>query len=91
VEIYTWRKVEKSRSCPKQFDMTENAAGNLPRKKSSISHSFLGIVFEMAIALGAAIWFVYAYLPQYYLPVSFLLLAVGGIVAYVILSKSIDF
>ena len=51
----------------------------------------LSVVLELTIVLGAAIWLIYDYLPQYYLPLSFTLLVLAGVFAYVILSKVIKF
>ena len=71
--------------------MSTDVRGASPKKKGIAGHRFIAILFEMTLAIGAAMWFIYGYLPQYYLPLSFLLLVIGGIVAYVILSKTVDF
>ncbi|MGI0078529.1 MAG: hypothetical protein ACRECH_02795 [Nitrososphaerales archaeon] len=69
--------------------MSARQKESAPKKKGFLE--FFSILLEMAIALGAATWFIYAYLPEYYLPLSFLLLALAGVFAYVILSKVVKF
>lgn len=67
-------------------DKPKEAVPNKPLRLRELS-----VVFELTIVLAAAIWFIYDYLPQYYLPLSFTLLVVGGVVAYVFLSKVVKF
>lgn len=69
--------------------MSEKPKEGVPNKGLRLRE--LSVVFELTIVLAAAMWFIYDYLPQYYLPLSFTLLVLAGVFAYVILSKVIKF
>ncbi|HKW05219.1 MAG TPA: hypothetical protein VJN71_07980 [Nitrososphaerales archaeon] len=62
----------------------------ISRRKTPYIEAF-SFMLELTIAIGAAFWLIYSYLPQYYLELSFTLLGIAGVLAYVILTKAIKF
>ena len=62
-----------------------------PKKKGFVFYGYFSVFLSLTILLGALIWLVYMYVPEYYLPLSFLMLVVGGVLAYVILTKGAKF
>lgn len=61
------------------------------KKKGFQFFGFFSVLLSITIVVSAGVWLIYGYSPQYYLPLSFLLLAVAGVVAYVILTKAVKF
>lgn len=60
------------------------------QKKKSFSIYF-SLMASFSIVLGGVLYFAYGLLPhQYYLPTSFAVLALGGIVVYVILARIVE-
>jgi hypothetical protein len=59
------------------------------RKKGYRFLGYLSALLSFTIVCAGLIWEVYAFYPEYYYPLSFSLLAVAGVVAYVILTKTI--
>ena len=59
------------------------------KKKGIQFFGYFSLLLSFSIACAGVIWEVYAYYPQYYLPASFSVLVIAGVVAYVILTKSI--
>lgn len=61
------------------------------KKKGFQFFGFFSVLLSITIVVSAAVWIIYGYMPQYYLPLSLLMLAVAGVVAYVILTKAVKF
>jgi hypothetical protein len=61
------------------------------KKKKDIGYmGFFSIMLSIAILTAGILWEIYALLPQYYLLLSFVVLAASGCAAFLILSKRID-
>lgn len=74
---------------------TKASGGTVPRGPFASSrrkfYGYFTVVLSLAIVTAGVMWIVYGYLPnEYYFPVSFSLLGVFGIIAYVILSKRLE-
>ena len=67
-----------------------DAHPTVSKRKTPYIEAF-SFMLELTIAIGAAFWLIYSYLPQYYLALSFTLLGIAGVLAYVILTKAIKF
>jgi hypothetical protein len=61
------------------------------RTKKNIGYmGFFSIMLSIAIVTAGVCWEIYALLPQYYIPLSFLVLAGSASAAFLILSTKID-
>ncbi len=62
------------------------------RKRRFVFHGYFSLFLSLTILTAGLIWIIYGDLPaQYYLPVSFGVIVVVGIVAFYILDKKIQF
>ncbi len=59
------------------------------KKKTSRFYGYFSVLFTFCIGCGAAIWEIYAYAPAFYIDGSLIVLVAAGIVAYIILSKTL--
>ena len=61
------------------------------KKKGLVFHGYFSLLLSLTILAAGLLWLIYSELPyQYYLPVSFGVVVIIGIAAFVILSRKIQ-
>jgi hypothetical protein len=61
------------------------------QKKQFHFYGYFSVVLNLTIVVAAVLWVVYGRLPnQYYLPISFGVIALTGLVAFLILNKKVN-
>ena len=61
-----------------------------PTKKRPQFYGYFSILVYLTIIVAAALWLIYGHLPpQDYLPISFVVIAITGFVAYFILDRKV--
>jgi hypothetical protein len=68
-----------------------NSISAATNKKNVVFHGYFTLILSLTIVAAALIWLIYTDLPyQYYLIASFGVVAIIGIVAFVILNKKLQ-